>query len=270
MAPGVRTLMLAGMVVLASRPAHAQRGLDRALTSNRAHVAAPPDVARRPGLAAMTASADTQRGTWLLQPLGSVTKDDNDIGMVAGYKRLPGLHSWGWQVTGRGLRQARDGTAHGGWQIDAEVDPTIPGTSRFPLLAALYAIHTQTFGVERSDELEVEIDAALTRDTSFTAGLLGYYDWLDPETGRSSHGSTFGLTASWSGGPLTLAPEYDFASAFGGGKDSYSLAANLKLLKTAKNTELSVRGGWKKGDNFSLRVQLGVADVRRHASRLAE
>ena len=264
--------MLAGILVLASGSAEAQRGLDRALTSNRAHVAGSPGADERPSLVELAGKGPTviQTGTWLLQPLGSVTKDENDIGLVDGYKRLPGLHAWGWQVTGRGLRQSRDGAAHAGWQIDAEVDPTVPGTWRLPLLLALYAIHAQTFDVERSNEVEAEIDVPLNCDTSFTTGLVGYYDWLDPEAGSSSNGSTFGLTASWSRGPLTLVPEYDIASTFGGGKDSYSLAASLLLRETARHSELRLRGGWEKGGTISLRLQLGVPHMRRDRPGLAE
>jgi hypothetical protein len=199
------------------------------------------------------------RASWLLQPLGTVSGSDNDLGLLAGYTNVNRHGSWRWQLTARGLRRYRNGTAHARWQVDGEIYPPVGPALKLPLYAMISASHGHTIDVGRSDVIIAEVDVVIPAHPSMelTLGPIGYYGWESPRAGESSQGVILGLNGYLGWGRFDLIPEYDFSSDFAGG-DSYSVGGSFRITGDSSKTELRLRGGWEKGDTFSLRLQLGV------------
>jgi len=251
--------VILGVIALTPCRAMAQHGLDRALTGKRGE--APEPRRAVPATPAAVESLKVLEAKWLVQPLGSTATNYKDVGVLAGYQNTNRFTAIPWQFDMRGSARWIAGSAHFHWQADAEVDPPIGDG---PLLAVLTAQHGVTRAVGRSDEVTAEVDVAIVRDPSITLGAVGYYDWNEPENAPATDGATPGLTGSWSrpSGRLTLLGEYDFSSTFAG-SDNYAIAGSYLVSGTSGSTQISIRGGWVKGNAVSLSLQIGVPSVKQ-------
>jgi hypothetical protein len=258
---GVRLALLAAFVLWTPADAAAQRGLDRALTTSRP---AQPQGAKR----TLTVGADTDReASWLLQPLLSVSDGGNDLGLLGGYRNINRFTPWYWQFTARGMRRYEDNAAHFRWQVDGEIYPPIGIPLELPVELMIAATLAHTLDVGHSEVIAAELDW-LIRDNSSTRlslGVVGYYDWESPQHEESSDGPIGGLVGYWKHRRYELVTEYDFSSEVAGG-DGYSVAGSIRLSEESSKRELRLRGGWEKGDIFSLRLELGIPD-NKPASR---
>lgn len=256
-----RLALVTGVVLLPSSNASAQRGLDRALTTSRAARPEPEVSEEEPQRAFLHQPAvDTVvKASWLFQPLGTVSGSANDLGLLAGYENKNRHGSWPWQLTIRGLRRYRSGTAHARWQVDGEITLPVGPLVKLPLSALITATHGHTIDVGRSDVIAAELDWTFREDARMVLalGAIGYYGWESPQDGESAHGAILGLIGYGSRGRFDLFSEYDFSSDFAGG-DSYSVAGSYRITGDSSKTELRLRGGWEKEDTYSLRLELGV------------
>jgi hypothetical protein len=116
--------------------------------------------------------------------------------------------------------------------------------------------------------LELDVGSKIGSGWEVSVGAIGYYGWMFPRDGESSNGATLGLAGYGERGRIKLLAEYDLSSDFLG-EDSYSVAGSFRLTPDSSNPELSVRGGWEKGDIFSLRLQLGVLHNKPRPARLS-
>lgn len=258
--------ILTGMVLLPGSNASAQRGLDRALTTSRGTGPEPEveEVDRRPAFLTPEPAETLLRASWLLQPLGTFSGSDSDLGLLAGYRNQGRFGSWRWQLTARGLRRYRSGTAHARWQVDGEIWPPVDKLTALPLTAIIGATHAHTIDIGRSDVLWTQLDVAIPVDSGMelSLGPIGYYAWESPQGGEASDGAIFGLIGYWGWGRFYLLPEYDFSSDIAGG-DYYLVTASYRLTAESSKIELRLVGGWDKGDTYSLRLELGVPHNKR-------
>ncbi len=255
-------LLITAVALLPSANASAQRGLDRGLTTSRAARAGPEVIGEEPRghLVAPQPAADTVvKASWRLQPLGTVSGRDNEFGLLAGYENENRYGSWPWLLTIRGLRRLQDGTAHAGWQADGEIYPPIGPLGTVQLEAMIAATHVHTIDVGRSDGIAAELDVVLRGSTrmKLSVGAIGYYAWESPRAREASHGVILGLIGFWRRGRFDLLSEYDFSSDLAG-EDSYSVAGSYRITGDSAKKELRLRGGWEKGDTYSLRLQLAM------------
>jgi hypothetical protein len=262
-------LLLTTSAFLPVTAASAQRGLDRALTTSRAARPVPEETVetpRGPLLAQEPAKDTVMDASWLLQPLGTVSGSDYDLGLLGGLKNTDRYGSWSWQLTVRGLHRYQDGTAHTHLQADGELYPPV----RKPFAVGVYVMVANTIDLGWSEQVALELDVGSEIGSGWEVGfgVIGYYGWTFPRDGESSHGAILGLAGYGERGRIKLSAEYDLSSDFLG-EDSYSLAGSLRLTPLSANPELSVRGGWEKGDIFSLRLQLGVLHNKPRPARLS-
>jgi hypothetical protein len=252
--------LLFAISLLCPRQAIAQFGLDRGLTRG-----ADTDREKRDsGIHGLIADGTDSvlKAKWILQPMASAATKANDVGLLIGYRNTSRFTTTPWQLDVRGLRRYRAGTTKLRWQVGGEIDPPLPSIGKLPLLGIMTALYAQTADVERTSEIAGEIDIPILQDSTLLLGGIAYYDWRWPESASAQHGATFGVTSFFEKGPLRITPEYDFSSSFNGG-DYYSIAASLLLFETPAKSQVRLRGGWGKGDTFSLRIQLGVPSNRR-------
>ena len=249
---------LVALVLAPCSSVSAQRGLDRGLTMSRPR--AEPPAETRPGVAAE--AADTVGdANWLVQPLSSFSGSDNDVGLLAGYKNTDRHGPREWKLAIRGMRRHAGGADHFRYQLDGEfyLRPWKLGNGRLqPLITGT---HAQTFDVGRSELLAAELDVVLPTPESLylSVGPVVYYGWDAPRGGDASDGAFAGLVGFLEQGRFALQPEYDFSSDFAGG-DSYSVAAWCRLWGASDGLNVKLRGGWEKGDTYSIRLEVGVPD----------
>jgi len=187
--------------------------------------------------------------------LASASTNTNDVGVRAGFSNTDRFGSIPWLLAVRGVRRTVDGVAHGRWVADAYIAPSLPNLGKNTLGLVIAGTHAQTLSVSRFDELSAEID--LGADPNITLSGVAYYDWSKPNSGLLSRGAYFGALAEFVVGELKIDPEYDFDSDINGG-DFYSVVGSLVVHRSNKGRTVTLRGGWQKGDTFSLRLQFGI------------
>jgi hypothetical protein len=251
--------LLSMIALLLPEMATAQRGLDRGLTRGT-----DTDRGRKDsdvqGLIA-TGADSVLKAKWIVQPMASAASKANDLGLLIGYRNTNRHTSTEWQLDVRGLRRYRADTARLRWQAGGEIDPKLPSLGKLPLFGVISALYAQTADVERASEIAGGIEVSLLPNSTLLLGGIAYYDWRWPERQSGRDGATFGVTSSFKKGRFRIAPEYDFSSSINGG-DYYSISASLFLFETRSKSQVSFRGGWEKGDAFSLRLDLGVPSNR--------
>jgi hypothetical protein len=258
MMPRVPLCTLAALVLAPSSSVLAQRGLDRGLTRSPPRVE--PAAETRLGVAA-EAPDTVGEANWLLQPLGSFSGSDNDVGLLAGYKNTDRYGPREWKLTVRGVRRHADGADHFRYQLDGEFYLRPRKLGKVGLQPLFTGTHAQTFDVGHSELLAAELDVVLPTPESLylSVGPVVYYGWDAPRGGDASDGAFAGLVGFLEQGRFALQPEYDFSSDFAGG-DSYSVAAWCRLWGASDGLNVKLRGGWEKGDTYSIRLEVGVPD----------
>jgi hypothetical protein len=164
------------------------------------------------------------------------------------------------------VHKSEDDTARTHLQADGELYLPVGA----PAAVAVYGTVANTIHHAWSEQVALEIDVGAEVRSGWTVslGAIGYYGWEFPEHGESSNGATIGLVGYGERGRITLLAEYDLSSDFLDG-DSYSVAGSYRLSRDSANPEWVVRGGWEKGDVFSLRLQLGLLHNKPRPARLS-
>jgi hypothetical protein len=262
-------LLLSAWIFLPITTTSAQRGLDRALTTSRA---ARPETEKTvetrggPLLVEGSAKDSVMDASWLLQPLGTVSGSDYEFGLLGGLNNTDRYGSWPWQLTIRGLHRFQEGTGRTHVQADGELYPPVSK----PLTVGVYGMIANTIDLGWSEQVALELDVGSEIGSGWevSLGVIGYYGWESPRDGESSSGAILGLAGYGERGRIKLSTEYDLPSDYLG-EDSYSVAVSFRLTRNSANPELSVRGGWEKGDIFSLRLQLGVLHNKPRPARFS-
>lgn len=248
---------------IASQPAllSAQGALDRNLSDRGLDRREAPRA--QPGLVPLAESTlDTLTYKWTLQPLFSASTDAHDAGARVQFKNTDRFGRTPWMVAARGVRRTVDGISHGRWLVEGDVEPSLPDVGKSKLGLIFSALHAQTVSVSQIDEVTAELDVQPDPNVEITFSGIAYYDWIKPEGGLTSKGAYFGTAVTFGIGNLEIVPEYDFPSSINDG-DSYSIVASLIVHESkAKGRTVAVRGGWEKGDVFSLRLAFGVPKRR--------